>query len=275
MTCRLFFTPVLLCLLALSTWSDADSHAKGEGFVIRVEMGDLVYIDLGEGSGVARGDLFDILADEVITHPLTGDTLAVTPMSVGALQVRQVFPKMAAAKLVHIAAGEDPMLKPIVRIRDPKRHEEIAKIMSRNLSRAMGRDVPRQVTAIPGLYQIRIGEKRKGWTLISAEAASLIAGFSYRTNSNDWYDQYSNLPAGLPESEYTFYIDRARSRRDWSNRFFWLAGALYAYNWVDILWLGTAASLSGPVEVGEPAATSVCLGTNSTGQPLMRLTHRF
>ena len=119
----------------------------------------------------------------------------------------------------------------------------------------------------------RIGESRKGWALLVSSGASLIGGFASRSNSNDWYDQYQNLPAGLPESDYTRYFTKAQSLRTRSNRMFWLAGALYLYNWVDILWLGDAAGVA--YQAPSSTGLTVGLGAASGSQPMLRLTHRF
>ena len=146
--------------------------------------------------------------------------------------------------MLQLDCGEDPILKPIERVVDAERRAEIEKMMLRGVRMAVGVDVSRRLAVIPGLFQARIGETRKGWGLLAASGASLIGGFAYRSNSNDWYDQYQNLPAGLPESDYTFYFTKAQDRRSRSNNMFWLAGALYIYNWVDILWLGDAASVA-------------------------------
>jgi hypothetical protein len=180
----------------------------------------------------------------MLVHPLNDSILAVTPKSVGSLQVLQVYHRTALARLLQLDCGEDPILKPIERVVDAERRAEIEKMMLRGVRMAVGVDVSRRLAVIPGLFQARIGETRKGWGLLAASGASLIGGFAYRSNSNDWYDQYQNLPAGLPESDYTFYFTKAQDRRSRSNNMFWLAGALYIYNWVDILWLGDAASVA-------------------------------
>ena len=129
--------------------------------------------------------MYDIITSEVLAHPLTGDTLAVTPKSIGAIQVHQVSEKMAIAKLLHLVPGEDAMLKPIAKIRDPDRLSEIERYVKRQTFRALGLDVPRRLAVVPGLYQIRIGERKKGWGLLGVGAASLAGAIGYRASSND------------------------------------------------------------------------------------------
>ena len=215
-------------LVLLATHSAVDA-GKAEGMVIRVQQSTqstLVFIDVGANDGVMKGDLYNIVSSEVLSHPLTGDTLAVTPMNVGAIQVHQVNEKLAIAKLLHLMAGEDAMLKPIAKVQDPDRLEEIEKLVSRARFKARGGSAPRNTALIPGMYQMKVGEKRKGWALLASDAVALVAAIGYRTNSNDWNDQYNNLPAGLPDSQYEFYFSRAEDRRKTSNRLFWLAPSM-------------------------------------------------
>ena len=257
---------------AMAQMKMGDTDTAGKGLIVRIQSADLVFIDRGAEQGIARGDLFEIISSETLVHPLSDSILAVTPKSVGCLQVLQVYQHTALARLLQLDRGEDPMLKPIEPVVDADRRAEIEKMMLRGVRAAAGVDVSRRVAVIPGLYQTRIGETRKGWGLLAASATSLIGGFAYRSNSNDWYDQYQNLPAGLPESDYTFYFTKAQDRRSRSNNLFWLAGALYVYNWVDILWLGDAAG----VAYQAPPSTGLHVDLGFTArQTLLRLTHGF
>lgn len=273
-TTRVGFAGLFVWLLAASA---VEAAGRAEGMIIRVQhsaMSTIVFIDVGANDGVMKGDLYDIISSEVLSHPLTGDTLAVTPMSVGAIQVHQVNEKLAIAKLLHLMPGEDAMLKPIAKVKDPDRHAEIEKLVSRARFEARGGSAPRNTALIPGMYQLRVGEKQKGWALLASDAVALVAAIGYRTNSNDWKDQYNNLPAGLSESQYEFYFSRAEDRRKVSNRLFWLAGAIYAYNWADVLWLGESAKMmarTAPADSG----TQFGLGASSQGDPLFSIQHRF
>ena len=280
-------TLLLQTLLVVTLWMSpataqqmmASEPMAGDGLIVRIQSADLVFIDRGSEHGITRGDLFEIISSEMLIHPLSDSILAVTPKSVGSLQVLQVYPRTALARLLQLDRGEDPMLKPIERVVDAERRAEIEKMMLRGVRMAAGVDVSRRLAVIPGLFQARIGETRKGWGLLAASGASLIGGFAYRSNSNDWYDQYQNLPAGLPESDYTFYFTKAQDRRSLSNNLFWLAGALYVYNWVDILWLGNAAGVA--YQAPPTTRVHVDLGwdsggsQNPGGMPLLRLTRRF
>ena len=245
--------------------------AEPDGRIVRIHSAGLVFIDIGTRSGVQPGDLYDIVSSQVLSHPLTGDTLAVTPTSVGALKVEQVFERMSVAKLLSLAPGEDPMLMPIMRVQSPERLEEIQKMMMRQMYHGEGGPTSLRMALIPGLYQIESGEKKKGWAILAASVASFAFGVGYRANSNDWLDRYNDLEAGLLQSDYDFYFDRASDRRSTSNRLYQLATALYVYNWVDVLWLGQAAGLRSvharPFDVGLRSARD--------GQPLLTFTHRF
>ena len=270
------FLPLALVAVALwlspATAQTPDESMGGDGLIIRIQSADLVFIDRGSDHGMTRGELFDIVSSEMLVHPRTDSILAVTPKTVGALRILQVYPLTSLARLVQLDRGEDPMLKPISLVRDADRVSEIEKQMLRGVRAAAGKHVPRQVAVIPGLYQIRIGETRKGWALLAAQSVSLVTAIAYRSNSNDWHDQYRALQAGLPQSEYDRYFDKAQDLSDRSNQFFWLAGALYVYNWVDILWLGDASG----VAYRPPPASRLTVGVGLDGlQPLLRLTHRF
>lgn len=272
-TASLAAAVTLLSLASLSA-QDMMSDTSAEGLIVRLQSAELVFIDQGAQHGLTRGDLFDIVSTEMLVHPLSDSILAVTPKIIGALQVLQVYDKTALARLIELDAGEDPMLKPISRVRDGERQVQLEKMLVRGVRAAAGIDISRRVAIMPGLYQLRLGETRKGWGLLGASSAALIGGIAYRSNSNDWHDQYRNLPAGLPESDYTFYFTKAQDRRTSSNRLFWLAGALYVYNWVDILWLGDAASMAQ--HAPSTRQWHADLGLSGTSrQPLLRLTRRF
>ena len=117
---------VLTALTALAVSAQSAGDLAADGLIIRLEN-LIVFIYLGEQSGVMPGDLYDILAPEVLAHPLTGDTLAVTAKAVGAVQVRQVYQRMAVGRVVYLDVGVDPMLKPISRSVEAARLEEIQK----------------------------------------------------------------------------------------------------------------------------------------------------
>ena len=274
-------TGVLLqALVAAALWLSpataqqmVSNEPMGEdGLIVRIQSSDLVFIDRGSDHGISRGELFDIISSEMLVHPRTDSILAVTPKTVGALLILQVYPLTSLARLVQLDRGEDPMLKSISLVRDADRISEIEKQMLHGVRAAAGMEVPERIGIIPGLYQIRIGEKSKGWALLAVETLSLVSAIVYRANSDDWYDQYQNLQAGLLKSDYTFYFTKAQDRRTTSNRLFWLAGTLYLYNWVDIKMLGAASNLA----YKSPQATGLTVGLGIDGSlPLLRLTHRF
>ena len=255
----------------------ADSHGGGmnaDGLIIRVQQG-IVFVDIGANDGVMKGDYFNIISSETLTHPLTGDTLAVTPKNIGAIQIHQSNPNMAIARILHLMPGEDVMLKPIDRVgADPERLAEIERFAKQELFRSLGLDIPRRLAVVPGVYQMRLGEKRKGWALLATGTVSFAAAIGYRASSNDWLDQYEGLPAGLPQAEYDRYFNTADERRSRSNRLFWLAGAVYAYNWVDVLWMGGRAGAMRARTL-QSLHTEMGLGFASDGDPLFQLVRRF
>ena len=76
-------------LLVLAMLGTAGAQLPAKGLVIKNTDG-LIFIDMGRQDNVMKGDLFDIMDNDVVLHPLSGDTLSVTPRSVGALKVLQV-----------------------------------------------------------------------------------------------------------------------------------------------------------------------------------------
>ena len=258
-----------LCLAITLLCQTAEAKMADKGVIIRVVEG-LVYIDQGQRDGVMEGDLFDIISHEVLSHPLTGDTLAVTPKSVGALRVRQVLPKMSIAQVMQLNSGFDPMLMEIARVQTPERLMEIEMLAKRTMFASMG--ISRRMAFIPGLYQMKMGDERKGWTLLALDGAALAAGIGYRMNSNDWKDRYDRLPAGTAQSDFDFYFNEANDRRKRGNRFLWLAGALYAYNWVDALWMGNGGM---SYKKSQQPMINLGLGFGREGNAMLQLSSRF
>lgn len=248
----------------------AGVQMEAKGMIIRV-VDRLIYIDLGRRDGVQAGDLFDVVSADVLLDRLSGDTLAVSPESVGAIRVRQVFDKMAIAELMHIQAGQDPMLMKIARIQDPERLIEIEEYMQSVSYGGMGDG--RMMALVPGLHQYKMGQRRKGLSLMVLETASLAAGIIFRLNSNDWKDQYDSLGAGRPQIDYDYYFDGANDRRRWSNRFFWMSGALYAFNLIDVLWSQGQPAMS--VQTRPRVPFELGMGMNRSGQTMLQVVHRF
>ena len=125
------------CSSALRGSAERRARVRPQGYVVEILSGRLVLIDLGAADKVAKGDYFDIVSSEVLTHPLTGDTLAVSPKSVGALQIVQVLDKMSVARLLELTPGENVMWMPIVRVQHAERLEEIQRFSSLSATNAL------------------------------------------------------------------------------------------------------------------------------------------
>jgi hypothetical protein len=245
----------------------AAMHA--EGSIIRVEEG-LVWIDLGERNGVLRGDLFDILSAEVVTHPISGDTLAITPKSVGIVRVVQAFDRMSLAEVLQLAEGYDPLLMQVAHIADPEHLAEVERFVQAHAYRATRSGVPPWQRAVPGLYQLRTGAAAKGWALVALEGAAVTLGVAYYVNSQDWYDMYRSY-SGSDAGYYDKTYNTAVSRRQWSNRFLWVAGLAYAYHWADALWIGGP----GPAQANGARAPALSLAFGPQGEARLQLVGRF
>jgi len=262
---------MLIALMAVAAPAQSAGALKADGLIIRSENG-VVFIDLGEQSGVMPGDLYDIIAPEVLAHPLTGDTLAVTAKAVGSVQVRQVYQRMAVGRVVYLEAGVDPMLKPISRATDAARLDEIQQKIQRGAFGGSRFQVPLRLAVVPGLYQLRTEQRRKGWAIAIGEAVALAGAISYRISSNDWKDQYDNLELNVDSATFDYYYQGASDRRTTSNRLFWLAGAIYLHNWVDAMWMGGGAP---SLQVRAQPRWHLGSGLATDGLPLVQIMRRF
>ena len=265
----------LICLFCLSMAGVAHGQMVDGGTIVKMVSGDLVYIDKGANAKVMTGDIFDIVSDETVYHPLTDSVLAVTTTTIGAIKILQVFEKTALAKLVHIQLGKDPMLKQVVPISGPER---LADVESQMLREELGLKpgLSRRLAILPGLYQMKMGERGKGWVLMGLEAATLVAGLSYRSSSNDWKDQYDRLTN--PRDDFDRYLDGAKERRTWSNRFLTLAAVVYAYSWFDVLWQGGGIPINMKADSRQASrlpALQLGVGADQSGSSLLQLVHRF
>ena len=117
---KISFWLCVSCLLLAG--SPVYGAALAQGTVVRVMNDGLVFIDLGLNANIVEEDLFNVVSNDIVYHPLKPDSVLVTtPQEVGILKVIQVYPKMALAKLIHLKDGEDPMLKQVRRISNPER----------------------------------------------------------------------------------------------------------------------------------------------------------
>ena len=257
-------------LIFLAMLGTAGAQMPDKGLVIRNTDG-LIFIDMGRQDNVTKGDLFDIIDEDVVLHPLSADTLSVTPKSVGALKVLQVYPKMALVELLHIQGNKNPMLMRVSPIQNPDRLVEIERYIKQSHSMAMGGASPR-LSLVPGLYQYQMGEKTKGLLMLGAEALTLTLGVVWRIDSNNWYDSYNLLVKGTAVEEFTVRFNKANDLRSRSNRVFWIAGALYAYNLVDVMWMGGDAM---PMNARVEKKIELGVGFDADGRPTFNLVRRF
>jgi hypothetical protein len=251
---------LLVACLALSGGQAARAQTETRGLIVRV-ADRLVFIDLGQRNGVQVGDAFDILGPEAVMDSLSGDTLAVAARKVGILRVRQVFEKMSLAELLQLQPGVDPMLMEIVRARNapPPDDERPAATGPAADQPPPAVGIPILLACVPGLYQLESGHWFTGLSLAVLEGGTLAGGIALRRQSDDWYDRYR---IGKTQADSAHYLDGARHRRRWSNRLFWTAGALYACNWIEALWIRRQSA-------------GIDVGASGDGRPLLRMVYRF
>jgi hypothetical protein len=99
MTMRLFYGLIYLCFTL------APALAQDEGYVLQV-AGRLVFVDQGEQDNMRPGDFLQVVRQEVINHPETGENLA-GEVALGAVRIIEVFPRLSTAEVVDLIKGMD------------------------------------------------------------------------------------------------------------------------------------------------------------------------
>ena len=244
--------------------------AQVDGMVIRV-MDRLLFIDAGQHQGVQEGEFFNILSTNIVSHPITGDTLAIAPKNIGAIRVIQVYEKMALGEVIQLQEDTDPMLMQISRVKDTMRRQELEAHLQWHVKTAKRSGLSPLLGFVPGVYQIRSGSPVKGWIIAGVQGIALGSGIVYRLQSNDWLDQYNALPE--TSKQFDFYFEGASDRRRMSNRLFLLAGAVYTYNLIDAMWMSGRSNGMG---VGQAQRRwEIGMGLAREGHAQLQLTRRF
>ena len=73
------------------------------GYVLQA-AGRLVFIDKGEQDDVRPGDLVQVVRQETIIHPVTGENLG-AQVALGVVRIVEVFPKLSTAEVVDLVRG--------------------------------------------------------------------------------------------------------------------------------------------------------------------------
>ena len=73
------------------------------GYVLQA-AGRLVFIDKGEQDDVRPGDLVQVVRQETIIHPVTGENLG-AQVALGVVRIVEVFPKLSTAEVVDLLRG--------------------------------------------------------------------------------------------------------------------------------------------------------------------------
>jgi hypothetical protein len=75
------------------------------GYVMRVE-GRLVFLDLGAQDEVIPNDLFRVIRQETIIHPVTGENLG-GEVPLGVVRIVEIFPRYSTAEIMNMDPGAD------------------------------------------------------------------------------------------------------------------------------------------------------------------------
>ena len=97
---------ILILAFLIPTSSSAQLMVPQEpGYVIQVE-GRLVFIDRGMEDDIEPEDLLQVVRQETIIHPVTGENLG-GQVPLGAVRIVEVFPKLSTAEIVELVVGMD------------------------------------------------------------------------------------------------------------------------------------------------------------------------
>lgn len=99
---RQFWKMALIACVMVNS-APAMGQPAESGYVLQA-AGRLLFIDKGEQDNVRPGDLLQVVRQEVIRHPETGENLA-GEVILGAVRVVEVFPRLSTAEVVHLVRG--------------------------------------------------------------------------------------------------------------------------------------------------------------------------
>ena len=99
---RQFWKMALIACVMVNS-APAMGQPAESGYVLQA-AGRLLFIDKGEQDNVRPGDLLQVVRQEVIRHPETGENLA-GEVVLGAVRVVEVFPRLSTAEVVHLVRG--------------------------------------------------------------------------------------------------------------------------------------------------------------------------
>ena len=97
-----------LTISVLTLWVASALPAAGQepGYVLQVQ-GRLVFIDKGMQDNIQPDDLFEVVRQETIIHPVTGENLG-GRVHLGAVRVIEVFSRLSTAEVVDLVKGMGP-----------------------------------------------------------------------------------------------------------------------------------------------------------------------
>jgi hypothetical protein len=93
----------IVTLVGISTQPLAAQERMG--YVMRVE-GRLVFLDLGAQDEVIPNDLFRVIRQETIIHPVTGENLG-GEVPLGIIRIVEIFPRYSTAEILNMDPGAD------------------------------------------------------------------------------------------------------------------------------------------------------------------------
>ena len=95
----------LAAVLLMAGLASTTMAQEKTGYVMRVE-GRLVFIDMGSQDEVIPSDMFNVIRQETIIHPVTGENLG-GEVPLGTIRVVEIFPRYSTAEILNMSPGAD------------------------------------------------------------------------------------------------------------------------------------------------------------------------
>ena len=89
---------------------------------------------------------------------------------------------------------------------------------------------------IPGLYQLKTGQKTKGWIIAAVQIGTVGTGIYLKSSddSDQWFRRYRNTTDSLQADRLFQKVNDAKDRGKLGKQLLWGAGIVYVVNLLDV-----------------------------------------
>ncbi len=180
---------------------------ESEGYVVQVE-GRLVFIDKGSQDNVYPDNLYQVVRQETIIHPVTGENLG-GQVPLGAVRVVEVFPRLSTAEVVDLVRGMD------LEMLDKEAKQ--GKIRIRPLPEEMEETMKKQMEVEPGMQPMRAAMGGSPDGPVRSLVPDLRLGFGSRVVTAFPDTVFKLIPQGLRGQAEADSINRPLENINGSN----------------------------------------------------------